>query len=373
MKTIAAILGIIMLFSFSTSQTINVGSRSLLHTHTGRVLNKGALEVKTNMNFYTQLAEYLTTPPSGATDHNMYLVAGNIVLTYGLFSNFDLTVAPRIYQDTHRGDKYNLPDDIFVSLKAGSFGFGNRKFYGSGMLNFRIPTGDMHNYPYAEYASGAFEYGLMTAFSYYNDPYLPDRAFSTHINLGWYTHNEAGKTIYGNHKSEVNATELQYGLGFAYPVDLFDFSLEVNGINYLTQPDSGFVYSRESWLYVTPAVKYKPYRWFSIDLGMNIRVSGSNTDKKTVHQNINVNTPMYVPWRVQLGMNFKILPLPTGPTSPAEIEREQFKRRVDFFQSIIEERERVEEVQEELEQLKREREEAEKELEELKQILEEEG
>jgi hypothetical protein len=371
MKKSATILGVLIFFNFGISQTLNVGSRSLLHTHTGRVINKGALEAKTTMSFYTQLAEYLVTVP-GATDHNMYLVAGNLVLTYGAFSNFDITIAPRIYQDTHRGDKVNLPDDIFVSLKAGSFGFGGRKFYGSGMLNFRIPTGEMHNYPYTEYASGAFEYGLMTAFSYYADPYLPDRAFSTHINLGWYNHNEAGKEIYHTHKSKVNSADLQYGLGLVYPVDLFDFMLEINGINYLTQPDS-FVYSRENWLYVTPTIKYKPYSWFSIDLGMNIRASASNTHNKTVAQNLKVNTPMYVPWRVQLGLNFKILPLPTGPASPAEIEREQFKRRVDFFQSIIEERERVEEVQEELDQLKREREEAEKELEELKQILDEEG
>jgi hypothetical protein len=370
MKTITTILGIMIFFSFSASQMINVGSRSLLHTHTGRVLNKGALELKTNMNFYTQLAEYLTTPPSGASDHNMYLVAGNIVLTYGAFGNFDITIAPRIYQDTHRGDKINLPDDIFVSLKAGSFAFGNRKFFGSGLLNFRIPTGEMHNYPYTEYASGAFEFGVMSAFSYYADPYLPDRAFSTHINLGWYTHQEANREIYRSHKAEFNSRELQFGLGLVYPVDLFDFILEVNGINYLTQPDS-FVFSRENWLYVTPTVKYKPFRWLSIDLGMNIRVTPSYTNDKTLQTNI--NTPMYVPWRVQLGMNFRILPLPTGPASPAEIEREQFERRVDFFQSIIEERERVEEVQEELDKLKREREEAEKELEELKQILEEEG
>ena len=369
MKKIATILGLVIFFNFSTSQTINVGSRSLLHTQTGRVLNKGALEAKTTMNFYTQLAEYLVTPP-GATDQNMYLAAGNIVLSYGAFSNFDITIAPRIYQDTHRGKKYNLPDDILVSLKAGSFAFGGRKFYGSGMVNIRIPTAETHNYPYLEYTSGALEYGLMTAFSYYTDPYLPDRSFSTHINIGWYNHNEAGKDIYKGHKSEINSAELQFGLGLVYPVDLFDFMLEINGNNYLTEPDS-FVFSRLNWLYVTPTIRYKPFNWMSLDIGMNIRATASHTQEKVLQTNL--RTPMYVPWRVQLGLNFKILPLPTGPGSPAEIEREQFKKRVDFFQSIIEERERVEEVQEELDQLKREREKAEKELEELKQILDEEG
>ena len=83
--------------------------------------------------------------------------------------------------------------------------------------------------------------------------------------------------------------------------------------------------------------------------------------------------PNYSAWKINLGLNLTVLPLTQSSLSPAEVERQQFNKRVDFFQSIIEERERVEDVQEELDKLQQEREEAEKELEELKQILEEEG
>ena len=74
-----------------------------------------------------------------------------------------------------------------------------------------------------------------------------------------------------------------------------------------------------------------------------------------------------------MGLHFTLLPIGTTAQTPGEMERDRFNQRVDFFQSIIEDRDRAERVQEELDRLKREREEAEKELEELKQILEEEG
>ena len=63
---------------------------------------------------------------------------------------------------------------------------------------------------------------------------------------------------------------------------------------------------------------------------------------------------------------------PNGYTS-VYAHLKKFNKRIDFFQNIIEEREKAEDVQEELDKLQVEREEAEKELEELKQILEEQG
>ena len=59
--------------------------------------------------------------------------------------------------------------------------------------------------------------------------------------------------------------------------------------------------------------------------------------------------------------------------SPAAVQQKQFNKRVEFFQEIIEEREKSENIKEELDKLQDEREAAEQELEELKQILEEEG
>jgi hypothetical protein len=356
------------------------GSKSLLHTQTGRTFEQGRLEIHSNMNFFTKLAEFAGNPslkPESFTSANYWLVQGNVLLTYGVLDNFDITIAPRVYQDTHYINEYNLPDDIFITLKGGSFDFGNRQFYAAGMMNMRVGSGEQHNYPFTEYASGAFEYGFMGALSYYMDPYLPDRSLSAHLNLGWYNHNEAGDVLYKRGdtelKSQVNSTEFQYGLGLSYPVDLFDFRLELNGVGFIQQPDT-MVYSRENYMYLTPSVRYQPYDWVSMDLGIDIRVSGD--EETTSGVNLFTKTldlPNYAAWKVNLGLNLTVLPLSQSAQSPAEIEREQFNKRIDFFQNIIEEREKAEDVEEELDRLKLEREDAEKELEELKQILDEQG
>ena len=376
MKRLSSLLVLLCAASFALAQ--NPGSKSLLHTHTGRTFEQGRLEVRTNLNFFTKLGEFIgQNKPTGFSAANYWMVANNVLITYGAFDNVDLTVAARIYQDTHYSNEYNIPDDIFVTLKAGSFDFANRRMYGAGMINLRFGTGEKHNYPFVEYASGAVEYGLMAAFSYYLDPYLPERSFSSHLNLGWYNHNDASQVVYDerNVKQEatLNASELQFGLGFVYPVGALSFMLELNGINYIEQPDT-MVYSRENYIYVTPSIRYKPYRWVSMDLGVDVRISSNVQETKGVPLfTSSLDLPNYASWKAHLGLNFTILPLGPSELTPEEMDRDRFNKRIDFFQNIIEERERVESVQEELDRLRREREEAEKELEELKQVLEEEG
>jgi hypothetical protein len=377
MKKLYILLFILGLNSGLFAQFVYQGSVSLMNTQTGRVFEPGRVEIGTNLSFFTKLTEYIGSASNpDFTASNAWLVTNNFKLSFGLFNNFDLTIAPRLYQDTHYPNEYNLPEDIFVSLKAGDISFANRQFFLAAMLNFRFGTGEQHNYPFAEFASGGLEYGFSTALSYYLDPYLPDRSFSTHLNVGWYNHNEAGKTLYKRGttelKSSLNSSELQYGLGFVYPVDLFEFRLEVNGINYLTQPDT-MVYSRENYTYVTPSFRYKALDWISIDLGAQIRISADEDETSGARDFSYLNLPNYSTWRAVLGINLRILPIGRTVDTPESIERKKFNKRIDFFQNIIEEREKAEDVQEELDKLQLEREEAEKELEELKQILEEQG
>jgi hypothetical protein len=377
MKRFGSLFILLLMASFVFAQ--NPGSKSLLHTHTGRTFEQGRLEVRTNLNFFTKLGEFIgQSKPSDFSAANYWMVANNLAITYGLFDNLDLTVAARLYQDTHYKEEFNVPDDIFVTLKAGSFDFANRQLYAAGMINLRFGTGEKHNYPFVEYASGSTEYGLMGALSFYLDPYLPARSFSTHLNLGWYTHNDASQEVYEVNgtvrTARFNATEMQFGLGFVYPVGALDFMLEVNGINYIEQPDT-MIYSRENYIYITPSIRYKPYHWVSMDIGVDLRISGDEeeTSGVLVLFTENLDLPNYSNWKAYLGLNFTILPLGQSALTPEEVERDRFNKRIDFFQNIIEERERVENVQEELDRLRREREEAEKELEELKQVLEEEG
>lgn len=374
MKKLSILVLVFLMVGVVTAQLPN-GSNSLVHTQSARTFDKGRLEIHSSMNFYTKLADYIGDPslkPAEFNANNMWLVAGDLALTYGMTDHFDITIAPRIYQDTHYSNEYNLPDDIFLMLKAGSFAFAQRKMHGAFMGTFRFPTGEVHNYPHTEYASGAVEYGFSGALSYFMDPYLPERAFSTHLNLGWWNYNEAGEEVYKTQTATKNSSALHYGLGFTYPTGMFDYRLEINGLNYIEQPDT-MVYSRESWIYLTPSIRYKALQWLSFDLGVDVRISSDSDESKGIPQRSRFDLPNYAAWKVFMGLNLTVLPLTSVSKSSAEVEKEEFNKRVEFFQQIIEERQRTEDIQEELDRLKEEREAAEEELEELKQILEEEG
>lgn len=378
MNWFRSLIVLFILTSIGFAQTPTTGSYSLLHTHTARTFEQGRLEIYTQVDFWTKLGNYLIETPSDPAAVNYWVVGSNIFTTYGILNNLDVSLGLRLYQDTNRSDA-NIPDDLFLTIKAGSFELGTRHLYGAAMLNFRFPTSEVPNAEFIDYASGSVEYGAMGALSYYVDPYLLTRNFSAHLNVGWYNHNDAGKVVYGEEGrsneqvARFNATKLQYGLGLVYPVGMMDLMLEVNGISWIQQPDT-MVYGREDFTYVTPSIRFKPYRWLYADLGVDIRISEDVEETRGVPiRGEDLDMPNYADWKAWLALNFTILPLAPTEQTPEEIDRDRFKKRVDFFQNIIEEREQIENVQEELDKLRREREEAEKELEELKQILEEEG
>jgi len=379
MKKIFLLL--VVMLSASLMAQPPYGSYHLLHTQSAKTFEQGRLEIFTNMNFFTRGTQWLGTgnPPEGFKATNYWLVAGNFALTYGFTDFFDMTLSNRVYQDNHYASEYNFPGDIFLSAKLGSFNMAKRMLYGGIELKTRFPTGEEHNYPFAEYASGAVEFGANGFLSFFSDPYLPDRSYNIHLNVGYWNYMEAGRTLYeypNGTKLEAtkNSSALKYAVGFSYPTAMFDFTLEAHGLMYIEQPDT-FVYSREDWAYVTPSIKYKPLNWLDVVLGVDIRVTPDENTTKNVPNKAaeDYNLPNYAAWKVQLGLNMRILPFAPPKKTAAEIERDEFHKRVEFFQQIIQERERSEDIQEELERLKQERESAEKELEELRQILEEEG
>jgi len=378
MKKVSLVL-LVFTISFLYSQP-PIGSKSMLHTHSAQTLGKGVVTLYSEMNFFTRATEFVgSQKPANFHAANYWLVVGQTYLSWGILDNLDFIISPRIYQDTHYTNEYNLPGDLFTTLKLGNFAFMERKLNMGGAITMRFPVGEKHNYPVVEYASGSIEYALTGMWSYFFDPYLPDRSLSLHLNLGWWNHNEAGHTVYDyrgkKYDATKNSSELQYAFGLIYPTDMFDYRLEIMGIAFLNEPDE-FVYSRENYTYVTPSIRYKPLSWLSADLGVDIRISSdkNTTDftKVAALANPDLNLPNYCSWRVHMGLNLQIWPLTTRKLSSAELEREKFKKRVEFFEKIVQERDRTKDVQEELERLKKEREQAEKELEELKQILQEE-
>jgi len=362
----------------------STASNGLFHTHTGRTLDEGMLQFKTNMNFFTKLGEFLNKnlEPDKFSASNVWLVAGNLSAAYGFYNHFDITASLRLYQDTHYKNTYydnefNTPGDLFLSLKAGSLQFGKRKFNGSFTTSFRIPLGEVHNYPFAEYASGALEYGFFGALSYYMDSYLPDRSPNFHFNMGWWNHNERNEILYttisGEElKASKSSSYLHLALASVVPVNEFEIRFELSGALATSKPDS-FVYSSEEWVLLTPSVRYKPYDWVSIDLGVDLRMAPRDNRQWTagvpdVSETLKL-PKNYPPWKVQMGLNFNIPVGGRAAKTIEEVESEQFNQQVEFYKLIQDEREKSSEIEDELKELKRERESADREIEELKKML----
>ena len=382
MKLLNIFLILIVGLSVSAQNPGSTASNGMFHTHTGRVLDEGMLQFKTNMNFYSKLGEFLDKSLQAADYQaaNWWLVAGNLSAAYGFYNHFDFTAAIRLYQDTHYANEFNFPDDLFLSIKAGSFQFGRRKFNSSFTTSFRIPIGEKHNYPFAEYASGALEYGFFGAISYYTDPYLPERSPNFHLNIGWWNHNELGEVLYTKQdstelKATKNSSYLHLALASVIPAGEFEIRFELSGALATTKPDS-FVYSSEEWVLLTPSVRYKPYDWVSFDLGVDLRMAPSD-DRQWTGGVPDVSSKLdlpknYPPWKVQMGLNFNIPVGGKASKTLEEIESEEFNRQVEFYKLIQDEREKSSEIEDELKDLKKEREAADKEIEELKKMLDEE-
>lgn len=357
------------------------GSYSLTQVQTARTFKPKRLDFRTNLKFFTSLGDFVgSQKPANFQAVNFWSVGSNALLTYGIADHFDATFAVQVYQDVHKGDnEANAPGDLFLYLKAGDFGLANNKFILGTQFTMRFPTGESHNYPFEPYASPSVQFGLMGMASYFNDPFLPHRDYSFHLNLEWFYWNDAGKvTIAAPSGSGIpdllaanNASALRYGLGFTYPTDLFDLNLEFYGNAFLTKPDS-FVFSRDDYAYITPSVKFKPNRRLNFDLGMDIRVSSDNPTSKVSYSQAGLTLPQYSSWRVILGLGV-VVNAGTDRFKGGIGDKADIKEKVDFYERLLKEREKTRSIEEELRRLKREREQAEKELEELRQLLEEEG
>ncbi len=366
----------LMAFAFNSSR---FGSRSFLHVQSASVLNKGTLDFHSNLNFYTKVGDYLgEQKPANFAAVNWWDVQFSTIFSYGLIDHFDVTMMWRLYQDTNRGggqyagNVYNTPEDFYFDLKTGSFGLSNNRFHLGALGSVRIPAGSKHNYFFEPYTAGAFEFGLTGLVSYFNDPYLHDRSFSLHLNLGWYNHNDAGKVLYETvtqvWKASGNSSELQYGFAFSYPTELFSLNLELWGINFISRPDT-MAHSREDFMYITPSVKFKPNEWFSFNLGLDVRLSGDKNTSSLLlpTPSARLDLPNYPSWKLLLQANFRVLPFGGGEPRGREV-----RSKTDFYEKLLRDREKSRSIEDELRRLRKEREQAEKELEELRQMLEEE-
>lgn len=360
------------------------GGNSLLRVQKAATLKPGRLQFKPAMSFYTKAVESLNQPQAGSV--GWWSVTGDVSLAYGVMNHFDFAAMLRLYQDTNREGEHNIPDDLFLDFKAGSIALGNERAQAGAMLSFRIPTGDQHNYPFELYAGGGFEFGFMGLLSYYLDPYFPDRDINFHFNIGYYSHNDDGQVLFERKnpqgdvidevKASSSAAQLQYGVGFVFPTEMFNINLELWGGAFTSDPDSA-VFSRENYMYFTPSVTFKPVETVNFELGADIRISKDDNTTviptgfpgRSLNDRQGSDIPNYNSWKFHIAMNFVLMPGGSGFGSGKGVD---VRRKIDFYESVLNEKQRAQTIEEELRRLRREREQAERELEELRQLLEEE-
>jgi hypothetical protein len=384
-KILSSLALLLLLFSQNVLAQLPNAEKALIHTQTARTFSKGQLGIYTNMNFYSKIGDFLgDVKPADFSAKNYWLVASNLVFTYGIMEHLDASLGIRLYQDTHYDNEFNLPDDIFLTIKTGSYSFGRNRFSQAGLVSFRFPTGEVHNYPFTEYTTNSVQFGFMYALSYYNDPYLPQRSFNMHFNAGFWFYNEYGTVLFDPKKfdpestapkleADINSSDYRMALAFAYPTGLFDFRLEMTGMLFLTDPNT-FVYSNEEWAFLSPSIRYSPVNWLAVDLGVDFRLSPGDRNS-TVGLPDPTGTidlpPNFPAWKVQMGLNINLNLMGENAFSDLSYEESRARKKVQAFEAVVEEREKTESIQQEIDNLKKVRQEAEKEIDDLKKILDE--
>lgn len=354
-------------------------SRGPLIVRSAWTLEPGYLTLQTHTRFFGKVSQ-LSQPGQVSTNAvTIWNVQGGLSLNYGISKHFEAAFVPVIYQDTNkRTDKgYNLLDDLFLFLKVGSLGRkGSSLSYGFD-VGLRFPTAKEHNIMFEPYSADKTSFGANVMASYARDPLYPEDGFSMHFNLGYWNHNDVGAkltpSIFTKDTVRVlNMTqEMNYGAAMLFPFDKFDFRFEVHGSTFLQKPPVT-AFSRESVTYISPGVTYKPYRWMTMLLNADIRVTNAADETDYTKPGVNriSDLPNYPNWRITLGTKVAILPTSLYAVSERDILMKKAESRRELFEQIIKEQRETESAEEELDRIKDERRKAERELERLRRILE---
>ncbi len=351
--------------------------RGLSYVRSAWNLDPGYLIMNAQTRFFGKVGQ-INLAQNLSSAVTFWDVQGSVAFNYGISEHFELAFAPIVYQDTQRGGKgYNLIDDILVTLKIGSLGRrGSSVKYGFD-IGARFPSAKLHNIVFEPYSAGKVSFGFNGRLSYARDPLYPEDATSLHLNLGYWNHNDVGEQL-----TDIDplvdtvrvlqpTQELRYGAGVILPTEKFDFSLELFGNIFLQKPPET-AYSRENVAYISPKVRYKPYRWLSLDMAFDVRIAGSKDETNYSLPGVRriPDMPNYPSWRMTLGTRITLLPTNVYSLTERDILMRKAETRRELFEKIIREQRETEAAEEELERIKEERRKAERELERLRRILE---
>ena len=317
---------------------------------------------------------------------NLWHASNNFTFVYGFMDHFDALVSIGTYQDLNirrLGSKQaTTPGDLNITIRGGSFEIMDGKIGIGAALSSRIPTGGQNNIPFEVYKSRKPEFGILTMASLYGNPYYKDQAYLINFNLGLWYYNDNGTVVsplknMKSTESDVNSMSLQYGFGILFPLNRVQLMLDAYGLSYITKPVK-YAYSRESFMYITPGLKYNLRSWMNFGVYVDVLMAGK-TDKTEYSQATGVTkpgeirdqnnvvttkgAPNYNTWRFGFNLGFNILPV-NFSSAPTE------QRRKRLLDRLAEEERGAQKASRQLDKLKTVRLDAEKELEKIKQELE---
>ncbi|MDZ7331233.1 MAG: transporter [candidate division KSB1 bacterium] len=362
----AGVLLLLLTSSLPLAHAIGInGGNGLTYVKSAWNLKPGYLTLYGRTRFFGKVSTQ--NQPTAVT---YWDVQGALSFNYGITDHVELAIAPVMYQDTHRGQTgYNIPDDLFLGLKLGSYNLKGTSLTWAVSFDTRFPTAKYHNVPFEPYSAGTIEWGFTTMLTYARDPLYPDDNLNIHANFGYVNHNDVGKKLLPRYNISVTNMSQQfiYGFGMKIPSSEFDFSIELYGNKFLQRPPLT-AYSLEDYIYLSPGISYHAYRWMTLSFSTDLRLS------EDVNQSLVAppapDLPNYPGWRINLGLSLTLLPTSVYRLSDKDILIRKAESRRELFEQIIKEQRETESAEEELERIKEERRKAERELERLRRILE---
>lgn len=339
------------------------GINGPLHTTTAWNLAKGDFTFHYNSRFYYNNKNFIQADGQ-KTGTTYWDVQGGMNVFYGLINHFQLGLAQIFYQDNHKSGKgYNIPDDMFLSVKAGSFSLKNKSWNFGANVFTRIPLAKYHNVILEPYSAGKIELGVFALTSFTTNPSFPQDGFNGHLNLGIIDHNDHATNLDPNKKSTVlnkhNSREIVGSLALVYPTSKFNFSAELYGNFFITKPPAT-AYSRHSYLYFTPGINFKAINWLSFAFGFDVRLTPHKSSSNNYLTDHFLNLlPTYPLWR----LNFKTRLNINSVFQKRSVKKDNGKKTVtvekdeeSVYQQIDEEKKNIKNARQELEILIKERE-----------------
>ena len=360
---------------------LGTGKYGTFNTYSAFAMEQGFLSMS------NQGRLFVTAGQSGVgtiKNINLTHASNNFTFVYGFLENFDALISIGTYQDLNirsvRNKLSTTPGDLYITVRGGSFEVLDGKIDLGGALSSRIPTGGQNNIPFEVYKSRKVELGLLGLASIYGNPYYKDQSYIVNVNLGLWYHNDNGTNVSpvkvnsNSFESDKNSAALQYGLGFLYPINKVQLTVDAYGLAYVVKPVS-YAYSRESFMYVTPGIRYNLRSWINFGTYVDILMAGKSDKTKYVNPYVMKpgetsdspkGAPNYNTWRFGFNLGFNILPMGFS-SAPTE------QRRKKLLDRLVEEERGAQKASNQLEKLKTVRINAEKELEKIKLELEGEG